>query len=59
MHAGLLDVLHDAADDGISAVGDGIHIHFDGIFQKFVDQHRMLGGGLMARRVKFSSSLRL
>ena len=39
--AGLFDVLHDAGDDHLLAVADGIDIDFDGVFQKAVDQHRL------------------
>ncbi len=41
----LFDMLHDAADDDPLPVGDGIHIHFDGLLQELVDQDRPLGGG--------------
>ena len=43
MHAGALDMLHDPADDVILAVAQRIHVDFDGVVEKFVDQHRMLG----------------
>ncbi len=46
MDAGLFDVLHDAADDGDLAVADGVHVHFDGVFQEFVDEDGMIRGGL-------------
>ena len=42
MNAGFFDMLHDAADNGGVSVGNGIHIHFNGIFQKFIDQYRMI-----------------
>ena len=38
MDAGLLDVLHHAADDGVLAVGHHIHVDLDGIAQELVDQ---------------------
>ena len=41
---GLLDVLHDAADDdGAGGVGDGIDVELERVFEELVDQHRMLG----------------
>jgi len=44
MHAGLLDVLHDASDDDILAigvvVGKRINIDLDRIIQKTIEQHR-------------------
>ncbi len=42
MDAGLFDVLHDAADDRDAAVADGVHVHFDGVFQELVDEDGML-----------------
>src|SRR5712664_363118 len=39
MHAGFFDVLHDAADDYIGSVGEGIHVHFRGFFQELVNEH--------------------
>src|SRR5665647_3431633 len=38
MDSRLFDVLHDAADDGDVAVADGVHVHFDGVFQELVDE---------------------
>ena len=49
VHAGLLDVLHDAGDQHVVAVGQRVHVHFGGVFQEAVDQHRALlreGDGL-------------
>ena len=43
MNPRLLDVFHDAADDHVRAVADGIHVHLHGVFQKLVDQHRQVG----------------
>ncbi len=40
MHAGFLDMFHDAGHKHISAVGKSIDIHFDCIAQIAVDQHR-------------------
>ena len=42
MDTRLFDMLHDAADHGHCPVADGIHVHFNGVLQKLVDQHRML-----------------
>ena len=44
MHAGLFDVFHDAADQDIFAVTHGIDIHFHGIAQEVVQQHRRIVG---------------
>ena len=38
MNAGLLDVLHDRADDGDLAVRDAIDIDFDRVFEKTIDE---------------------
>ena len=43
MHTGFFDVLHDAADDHVSAVGQRVDIDFGGFFQELVDQHRARG----------------
>src|SRR2546430_608833 len=40
MHAGLLDVLHDAADQHVLAVAHRVHVHFDGDVEEAVEQHR-------------------
>ncbi len=45
VHAGLLDVLHDAGDHHALAVGQGIDVHLVSVFQKVVDQHRPVGRG--------------
>ncbi len=42
MHAGLLDVLHDAGDQHVVAVAERVHVHFGGVFQEAVDQHRAI-----------------
>ena len=44
MDAGLLDVLHDAGDRGVLAVGEAIDVDFDGVGQIAVDQQRALVG---------------
>ena len=40
MDAGFLDMLHDAGDVDLVAVGDGIDIDLDRVLQIAVDQHR-------------------
>ena len=45
MHAGLLHVLHDAADQDLA--GDVTHrvdVDLDGVLEEAVDEHRALGG---------------
>ena len=42
MHARLFDVLHDACDQHVFAIRERIHVHFRGVFQKPVDQHRAI-----------------
>jgi hypothetical protein len=45
VHARLLDVLHDPADDEVAgAVAEGVDVDLDGVLQEAVDQHRTLGG---------------
>ena len=47
MHAGFLDMLHDAGDEHVAVgIADGVHIHFDGVMQEPVDQHRVVAGNL-------------
>ena len=43
MHAGLLDVLHNAADHDGFAIRQSIHIHFDRFLEELIDQHRPRG----------------
>ena len=44
MNAGRFDVLHQPTDQhGAAAIGEGIHIHLDGVFQVLIDQHRVIG----------------
>ena len=38
-----LDMFHDATDDGIVTIGNGIHINFNGPVQKPVHQNRLSG----------------
>ena len=40
MDARPLDVLHDAGDEVVLAVADGVHLHL-GAHQVFVDEHRV------------------
>ena len=45
MHAGLLDVLHDAADQHLAGVvADRVDVDLGGVGEEPVDQHRTLGG---------------
>ena len=49
MHAGFFDVFHDAADDNVLAVGEGIDVDFGGFFEELVNQDWARGahhGGL-------------
>ena len=43
MDAGLLDVLHDAAEVELGAVVERIDVDLDGVLEEPVDQHRVLG----------------
>ena len=38
MDTGFFDVFHDAADDDVGAVGESVHVHFDGVFQETINQ---------------------
>ena len=38
-----LDMLHDAANDDIVPISEGVDVHFDGVIEKFIDEHRVLG----------------
>ena len=38
MHARLLDMLHDAADNDLHAIRHSVHVHFDRIVQEPVEQ---------------------
>ena len=40
MHTGLLDMFHDAADQDVFTIRNGIDIDLDGIIQKTVEQYR-------------------
>ncbi len=42
--AGLLDVLHDAGDERVLAVGEAVDVDLDGVGQIAVDQQRALVG---------------
>jgi hypothetical protein len=40
VHAGLLDVLHHAADEGLAfGVAQAVHVALDGVVQEAVEQH--------------------
>ncbi len=49
MDAGLLDVLHDAAQVELGAVVEGVHVDLDGLVEELVDQHRV--AALLGRHV--------
>ena len=40
MHAGFFDVFHDTANQNFLAIRNGVHIHFNRIIQKPVQQNR-------------------
>ena len=40
MDAGFLDMLHDAGDEGVLAVGEAVDVDLDGVGQIAVDQQR-------------------
>ena len=43
MHARFFDVLHDAGDQHVAVlIGERIDIHFGGVFEESIDQHRPL-----------------
>ena len=44
MNAGFLDVLKDARDDDVLPVSQAVHVGFDGVFQKLVDEEFALIG---------------
>ncbi len=44
MDAGLLDVLHDAGDERVVAVGEAVDVDLDGVGQVAVDEQRALVG---------------
>ena len=44
--AGLLDVLHDAADVQVRAVEEGVDVDLDGVLEEAVHQHRVVLGDL-------------
>jgi len=39
VHAGFLDVFHNAADDDVGAVGESVNVYLRGFFQELIDQH--------------------
>jgi ElaB/YqjD/DUF883 family membrane-anchored ribosome-binding protein len=42
VNAGLLDVLHHAADHDALAVADRVDVHFRGVGEEAIDEHRVL-----------------
>ena len=42
MDSRILDVLHDPANDTTGAIGDGVDVGLEGVFQKAVYQNRVL-----------------
>ena len=53
MNAGFLDVLHDAGDIGVLAVGKAIDVDFDGVGEIAVDQERAaVGDGKLGRTIE-------
>ena len=46
MNAGFLDVFHHADDDRSLPVANGVDVDFDRIFEKLVDQDRVVRAGL-------------
>ena len=59
MDAGFLDVLHDAGDEGVLAVGEAIDVDFGGVRQIAVDQQRaLLGDHQFARPVEIAGEPR-
>jgi hypothetical protein len=52
VNAGLLDVLHDPADDHAAAVvGERVDVDLGRVLEELVDQDRMLGRGVTAWRM--------
>lgn len=41
--AGFFDVFHDAADDDVLAVADGVDVEFDSVAEEFVDEDGVVG----------------
>ncbi len=41
MNACLLDMLHDTGHNSCCSVRKRVHIHLDGVFEKFIDENRM------------------
>ena len=42
MDARFFDVLHNPGDVHVLTVGQRVHVHFNGVFKEFVDEHGML-----------------
>ena len=64
MDAGLLDVLHDAGDEHVLAVGERVDVDLDGVGEVAVDQQRVLAeqrvdlAGLVVRIATLTSTAR-
>src|SRR6202012_767554 len=41
---GFFDVLHDAGDQDIFSVAEGVYVYFEGIFEETVDEYRAFLG---------------
>src|SRR5215470_2780712 len=39
MHSSFFNVLHDAADDDVGAIGERVDVYFGGFFEELIDQH--------------------
>lgn len=57
MHARLLDVLHDAANQHHFAVADGIHVDFNRVVEEAVEQHWRIVGNAH-RRLEVATQVR-
>ena len=51
MNPGLLDMLHDAGDVDVRAVGDGVDVDFGGVGEIAVEQNRRVARDLTASRM--------
>ena len=50
MDPGLLDVLHDARDVDLLAVGERVHVELDRVLEEAVEQQRVHAGRHLALR---------
>jgi hypothetical protein len=39
MHTGFFDVLHDAGDQDVVAIGERVDVNFGGVFQEAINEH--------------------